>query len=83
MEVTSPINRLISCSASRLIWRSRSARRSARAAIRFWEMSTKVERKMASTDATMARTTNVGSKGRIGSRPRLTAIQPPKTRRWR
>jgi hypothetical protein len=39
-----------SCSASRLICRSRSARLSAAAAMRFWLMRMKVDRKIASTD---------------------------------
>jgi hypothetical protein len=73
-----------SCSASRLIYRSRSARLSAAAAMRFWLISTKVERKMASTDATIARTTNEGSQaGTPGIKPKLATIQKPKKARCR
>jgi len=48
-------------SASRLICRSSLARLSAAALIRFWVINMKVERKMASTDATIAKVTKEGS----------------------
>ena len=72
---TSVASLVTSCSASRLICRSRSARLSAAAAMRFWLISTKVERKMASTEATIARTTtkdpggNAGDPAEIGHDP--------------
>jgi hypothetical protein len=48
--------------------KSKSACLSAAADIRFWLISTKVERNMASTEATMAKVTNVGSNcGRRGT----------------
>ena len=51
---------------------------SAAAAMRFWLISTKVDRKIASTDATIASTTKDGSNaGTPGTAPRLTAIQAP------
>ena len=53
---------VISCSASRLICKSRSARFSAWAVIRFCVIRIKVDRKMASTEATIASATKVGSK---------------------
>ena len=43
------------------MWRSRSARLSEAAAVRFWLISTKVDRKIASTEASMARITKEGS----------------------
>jgi len=53
-----------------------TSRRSAASAARFCVISTKVDRKMASTDATVARMTNVGSNGAtVGIQPRLIAIQ--------
>src|SRR5918994_5830878 len=83
MAATSVMRRVISCSARRLTWRSRSARLSARAAIRFCEIRTKVERKIASTEATIARTTKDGSNLETrGNHPRLIAIQVPNTTRW-
>ena len=50
-----------SCSASRLICRSSSARLSEAALIRFCVINIKVERKIASTDATIAKITKDGS----------------------
>jgi hypothetical protein len=44
----------------------------------------KVESKLASTDAIIARTTNEGSQaGTPGTQPRLATIQKPKTARCR
>jgi hypothetical protein len=52
--------------------------------MRFWLISTKVERKMASTDAIIASTTNEGSQaGTPGTQPRLATIQKPKKATWR
>src|SRR5205085_2571714 len=55
------MSRVTSCSARRLICRSSDARLPCSRAIRFWLISTKVERNIASTDATIARTTNCRS----------------------
>ncbi len=77
MSVTSVTRRVISCSASRLICRSRSARWSATLAIRFWVIMTKVEMKIASTDATIARMTKLGSNFGSGTHGRLTTIHAP------
>jgi hypothetical protein len=78
MAVTSPTSFVSSRSVSRLTCRSRSARLSAAAVMRFWLINTKVDRKIASTDATIAKTTKDGSNlGRPGATPRLAAIQAP------
>ena len=83
MARVNEIRRVISCSASRLICRSSSARRSASAAARFWEISTKVDRKIASTDATVARITKLGSNtGTPGSQPRLAAAHAATATAW-
>ena len=59
------------CSAS-------SLRSSSTAARRFWLMSTKVVRKIASTEAIIPSMTKVGSHGAMpDTRPRFTRIQPP------
>jgi hypothetical protein len=73
---------VISCSASRLICRSSSARFSAAAAMRFCVIRTKVDRKIASTEAAIASTVKDGSKaGMPKMLQRLTAIQTPNTSR--
>src|SRR5438270_1583786 len=78
------MSRVTSCSARRLTCRSSAARRSFSSVIRFWVMSTKVERKIASTDAAMARTTKLASHGRTpGIQPRLAVTQKPKIATWR
>ena len=78
INVTSQVSLVSSCSVSSEICRSRSARLSASAALRFWLIRTKVDRKIASTEAAMARITNDGSKVRNpGTSPTLTAIQAP------
>ena len=72
-----------SCSTSRLICRSRSARLSTVAWLRFWLISTKVDRKIASTDAHMASTTKDSSQtGTRGIQPRFATIQKAKKARW-
>jgi hypothetical protein len=53
------------------------------ACMRFWLMSTKVERKIASTEAHMASTTKDSSHcGTPGIQPRFATIQKPKKARW-
>ena len=75
MAATSSATLVSSCSASRLICRSRSARLLAAAALRFWLIRTKVDKKIASTEACIARMTNEGSNfGKPGFTPRSAMI---------
>ena len=51
--------------------------------MRFWLISTKVERKIASTDASIARMTKLRSKrGTPGNKPRLASIHTLYRTRW-
>ena len=59
---TIAINLVSSCSIRSVICTSRSARLSAAADMRFWVMSTKVARKIASSEAVVAKNVNEESK---------------------
>jgi hypothetical protein len=51
--------------------------------MRFWEMSTKVERKIASTEAHKASIIKLSPQtGTPGTQPRFATIQNPKSSRW-
>ncbi len=65
-----------SCSVSRPVCKPRSAIRSDSLLKRFWPMSTNVDRKIASSDTTIARSPyGNGSKGRTPTRPVFKRIQ--------
>ena len=69
---------MTSCSTRRLTWRPSSSRSSAIADSRCCAISTKIDRKIASSDTTIVRRPNGnGSKGRSPSSPVFQAIQTP------
>src|SRR5207248_11095027 len=50
--------------------------------MRFWVINTNVDRKIASTDANVAKPTKVGSKFAHGAHPELVKIQSPNISKW-